>query len=121
MKTSLIIPTLNEIDGVREVLPRIDPRWCDEILVVDGGSTDGTVEWLRENGYRVIVQDVPGIGNAYRQAYRHTTGDVVVTFSPDGNSIPELIPALVRKMSEGWTSSSRRGTSGRRGARTMTG
>jgi glycosyltransferase involved in cell wall biosynthesis len=102
VKTSLIIPTLNEIDGVRAVMHRINPGWCDEILVVDGGSSDGTVEWLREHGYRVIIQDVPGIGNAYRQAYRHTAGEVIVTFSPDGNSIPELIPALLRKMAEGY-------------------
>ena len=102
MTTSLIVPTLNEIDGVRAVMPKIDPSWCDETLVVDGGSTDGTVEWLRERGYRVIIQDKPGIGNAYRQAYAHTTGDIIVTFSPDGNSIPELIPALVSAMGKGY-------------------
>jgi glycosyltransferase involved in cell wall biosynthesis len=102
MKTSLIIPTLNEIDGVRAIMPRIDPSWCSEILIVDGGSTDGTVEWLREHDYRVIIQELKGIGNAYRQAHRHTTGDVIMTFSPDGNSIPELIPRIVSKMEEGY-------------------
>lgn len=101
MRTSLIIPTLNEIDGVRAVMPRIDRSWCDEILVVDGGSSDGTVEWLRANGYPVVLQDEPGIGNAYRKAYAHTTGDVILTFSPDGNSIPELIPELIAAMSSG--------------------
>lgn len=101
MKTALVIPTLNEIDGVKAVMPRIDRSWCDEILVVDGGSSDGTVEWLRANDYRVVLQDEPGIGNAYRKAYAHTTGDVILTFSPDGNSIPELIPDLVAAMAGG--------------------
>lgn len=102
MKTSLIIPTLNEIDGVRAVMPKIDPSWCSEILVVDGGSTDGTVEWLRDNGYRVILQTKPGVGNAYRQAYACTTGDVILTFSPDGNSVPERIPDLIAAMEKGY-------------------
>jgi len=102
VKTSLIIPTLNEIDGVRAVMPRIDRSWCSEVLVVDGGSSDGTIEWLRANDWRVIVQDKPGIGNAYRQAYAHTTGDVILTFSPDGNSIPEIVPDLVRAMEKGY-------------------
>ncbi len=102
MKTSLIIPTLNEIDGVQHVMPQIDRSWCDEILVVDGGSTDGTVEWLREQGWAVTLQSQPGLGAAYRQAQAQTTGDVIVTFSPDGNSLPGRIPVLIDKMREGY-------------------
>jgi glycosyltransferase involved in cell wall biosynthesis len=102
MRTTLIIPTLNEVDGVKAIMPRIDRAWCDEIVVVDGGSTDGTVEWLRENGWQVVIQKQRGLGNAYRQVHATTTGDVIVTFSPDGNSIPELIPALIEEMQKGY-------------------
>lgn len=102
MTTTLIIPTYNEIDGVKAIMPQIDRSWCDEILVVDGGSTDGTVEWLRENNWNVIQQTKPGIGEAYREAQAVTTGEVILTFSPDGNSVAERIPALVEEMRKGY-------------------
>lgn len=102
MKTSLIIPTLNEIDGVKAIMPRIDKSWCDEIIVVDGGSTDGTIEWLRSHGYRVLIQEKKGIGHGYRQAQAAATGDILITFSPDGNSVPERIPGLVSAINKGY-------------------
>lgn len=102
MRTTLIIPSLNEIDGVKAVMPRVNKNWCDEILVVDGGSTDGTVEWLKENDFRVIIQEQKGLGYAYRQAQAATTGDVIITFSPDGNSLPERIPDLIEAMKKGY-------------------
>ena len=48
MSTALIILTLNEIDGVKNILPKIDQKLVDEILVVDGGSTDGTIEHVKK-------------------------------------------------------------------------
>ena len=48
---TLLALTLNEIDGVKAIMPQVDRSWCDQIIVVDGGSTDGTIEWCRENGY----------------------------------------------------------------------
>ena len=102
MKTTLIIPTLNEIDGVKAIMPQIDRKWCDEVIIVDGGSTDGTVEWLGDNGWWVIRQEQRGLGNAYRQAQSLTTGDVILTFSPDGNSQSDRIPALIEEMRKGY-------------------
>ena len=54
MSTSLIITTLNEIDGIKKILPEIKKEWVDEIIIIDGGSTDGTVEKAREMGFKVI-------------------------------------------------------------------
>jgi glycosyltransferase involved in cell wall biosynthesis len=102
MRITLLLPTLNEIDGMRTIMPRVNPAWVDEILVVDGGSTDGTVEYAREAGYRVHHQKSKGITYAYQEALEVATGDIVVAFSPDGNSIPERIPEVVAKMREGW-------------------
>lgn len=102
MKTTLIIPTLNEIDGVKAIMPTINRSWLDEIIVVDGGSTDGTVEWLKENNWRVIIQEKRGLGNAYRQAHAETTGDIIITFSPDGNSLASRIPDLIAEMKKGY-------------------
>ena len=102
MKYSLLVMTLNEIDGMKSILPRVKREWCDQILVIDGGSTDGTVEWAKKNGYEVYVQKRKGFRHAYTEALPLITGDVVITFSPDGNSIPELIPALKEKIADGY-------------------
>jgi len=102
MKTTLFIPTLNEIVGMKAIMPKVKREWFDQILVLDGKSTDGTAEYAREQGYDVIVQSEPGLRQGYREAWPHIKGDVVVTFSPDGNSVPELLPALLDKMREGY-------------------
>lgn len=101
MKITLLVPTLNEIDGFKEVMPKIDKSWYDQLLVVDGGSTDGTADLARSMGYDVYAQKKRGLRNGYIEALPHIKGDVIITFSPDGNSVPELIPPLVEKMKEG--------------------
>src|SRR5512147_1763551 len=102
MKVTLVIPTLNEIDGMKAIMPKIKREWVDQILVVDGNSTDGTAEWAREHGYEVVVQKRKGMRYAYMDALPYIKGDVMLTFSPDGNSIPELIPECIKKMKEGY-------------------
>ncbi len=98
MKTTLLIPTLNEIEGMKTIMPKIDPAWVDQILIVDGQSTDGTIEFAREKGYDLVIQQQKGMRHAYMEALPHVRGDVILTFSPDGNSIPELIPDCLAKM-----------------------
>jgi glycosyltransferase involved in cell wall biosynthesis len=102
MLVTLHVPVLNEIEGMKAVMPKIDPAWVDQILVVDGGSTDGTVEWARDQGYEVYCQKEKGLRYAYIEALPLMRGEVIIGFSPDGNSMPEAIPALVEKMREGW-------------------
>ncbi|WP_041772194.1 glycosyltransferase family 2 protein [Leptospirillum ferriphilum] len=102
MKSSLLVMTLNEINGMKAIMPRVDRTWVDQIIVVDGGSTDGTIEWAIENGYQVYVQKERGFRHAYTEVWPLVSGDIVITFSPDGNSIPELIPDLIAKMKEGF-------------------
>ena len=102
MKVTLLILTLDEIQGVREIMPQLNSEWCDQLIVVDGGSKDGTLEYLQEKGYSVILQKQPGPREAYLDALEHVDGDIIITFSPDGNSVPEIIPQLVSKMKEGY-------------------
>ena len=102
MTVTLLALTLNEIDGVKVILPQIHTSWYDQILVVDGGSTDGTIEWCRDNGYPVYVQQRQGIRFAYLEVLPMIIGDIVVTISPDGNCPPEAIPELVAKVNEGY-------------------
>lgn len=102
MKTTLVVCTLNEIDGMKAIMPKVKREWVDQILVMDGGSTDGTIEWAEENGYEVYVQKQKGFRHGYTECLPLIRGDVMITFSPDGNSIPELIPDLIAKMREGY-------------------
>ena len=100
MTVTIIVPTLNEIKGMQQIMPRIKPEWYDQLIVLDGHSVDGTVEWCQSQGYEVFTQQKVGMWNAYKELFQsgNVNGDIVVTFSPDGNSIPELIPLLVSKM-----------------------
>ncbi|MCB2263907.1 MAG: glycosyltransferase family 2 protein [Candidatus Thiosymbion ectosymbiont of Robbea hypermnestra] len=102
MKVTLLVMTLNEIEGMKAIMPRVDRSWVDQIIVVDGGSTDGTIEWAYENSYEVYVQKQKGFRHAYTEVWSLITGDIVITFSPDGNSVPELIPDLIAKTKEGY-------------------
>jgi glycosyltransferase involved in cell wall biosynthesis len=99
---TLLALTLDEIQGVQAILPRIDRSWIGQLLVVDGGSTDGTIEWCRDNGFDVYVQRRKGIRHAYLEVLPRITGDVVVTISPDGNCPVEAIPRLLAKIDEGY-------------------
>lgn len=102
MKTTLLVLTLNEVEGMQVIMPQIDRAWFDQILVVDGGSTDGTIEWARANSYEVMIQSRKGIRFAYFDALPLIQGDVVMSISPDGNCPVEFIPALLDKMREGY-------------------
>jgi glycosyltransferase involved in cell wall biosynthesis len=102
MKVTLLVPTLNEAVGMRTVMPKVKKEWVDQVLIVDGNSKDGTADIAREMGYDVVIQKTPGIRGAYMDALGFVKGDVILTFSPDGNSIPELIPVCIEKMKDGY-------------------
>ena len=87
LKTTLLLPTLNEIEAV---------------IVVDGGSTDGTVEYLRGQGLAIHSQARRGYGVGMRQGMLMARGDIVVEFTQDGNSVPADIPRIIDKMTEGY-------------------
>lgn len=102
MKTTLLVPALNEINGMRSVLPRLRREWVDEIIVVDGGSTDGSFEYAQSLGFTTLKQKSKGMISAYWEGLAVAQGDVIIPFSPDGNSVPERIPDLILKMQEGY-------------------
>jgi hypothetical protein len=43
-KTTLLVMTLNEVDGMKVIMPQINKDWCEQIIIVDSGSTNGTIE-----------------------------------------------------------------------------
>ena len=95
-KVSVVVPALNEEDNLRLVLNRI-PEWVDEILLVDGHSTDGTLKVTcdqRPNA-RIVEQRGKGKGAALRNGFAAATGDIIVMLDADGSTLPEEIPAYV--------------------------
>ncbi|MCA9408587.1 MAG: glycosyltransferase family 2 protein [Candidatus Omnitrophica bacterium] len=101
-KVTLIIFTWNEIDGMKVIMPQIKKEWYDQLIIVDGGSTDGTIEYAQANGYDIFVQKERGAGAAFLESFEKAEGDIIVIFSPDGNSVPEKIPELVAKIKQGY-------------------
>jgi glycosyltransferase involved in cell wall biosynthesis len=102
MKITLLVPTLNEEVGMRSIMPRVDRSLFEQILVVDGNSRDNTVAVAREMGYDVVLQKSPGIRGAYMDALPFIKGEAILTFSPDGNSIPGLLKPCIDKFREGY-------------------
>jgi len=102
MSVIVFVLTLDEIDGVSEIMPKIKKEWADKIIFVDGGSTDGTIEKAKELGFEVIHQKNQGEGNACRVGTDATESDFIMFFSPDGNDVPDDIPKLIEKTNEGY-------------------
>lgn len=91
---SLVIPTLNEEATIADVIAAAAP-YADEVLVVDGHSTDATREIAAAAGARVCVQPGKGKGDAIRHALTEARGEVVVFMDADGSHEPADIPRLV--------------------------
>jgi glycosyltransferase involved in cell wall biosynthesis len=102
MTVTLLLPTLNEIDGFKSIFRQIDRSLFDDILVVDGRSTDGTVEYAISQGLRVMTQLRKGLGPGVCDAIHTLKTDYVIEFSLDGNCLPEHLPELARKLKEGY-------------------
>jgi glycosyltransferase involved in cell wall biosynthesis len=102
MKVCIVIPTLNELQGLKGIVSKIRPEWFDRIVILDGGSVDGTIQYAKDAGYDVVVQKKPGVRMAYIECQEYLNEDIIITFSPDGNSIVETIPLLVDEIKRGY-------------------
>ena len=81
-RVTVVIPCLNEKEGIGEVLREL-PSFVDEIVVVDNGSTDGTAAVARELGAHVVTELHRGYGRAYKSGFSRATGDIIVTLDGD--------------------------------------
>jgi dolichol-phosphate hexosyltransferase len=101
---SIIVPTLNEEQGIKQTINSIpiedlnELGYGVEIVVVDGLSTDRTPQVARELGAKVILETREGYGRAYKTAFSEATGDPLVTLDADGTYPAHLIPDYVRKI-----------------------
>ncbi len=96
VSVSVVIPALNEAASLPHVLPRI-PAGVHEVILVDGASTDGTIEVARRirPDIHVVRQERPGKGAALRAGFEAASGDIVVHLDADGSTDPAEIPAFV--------------------------
>ena len=99
---SVIIPALNEARNLPDVLRRL-PADLHEVILVDGQSTDGTVDVAREclASVRVIAQNRRGKGNALACGLSAASGDIVVLLDGDGSADPAEIPGFVAALMAG--------------------
>jgi glycosyltransferase involved in cell wall biosynthesis len=103
MKVTVVIPTWNEAGCIESVISEIPRDVVDEIIVVDGHSTDGTAEIVKRiDGVTLLIQDGKGFGSAIAQGFKAAGGDAIVVLDGDGSHNPADIPKLVDKIDEGY-------------------
>lgn len=93
-KITVIIPCLNEEQGIEQVLRRM-PEFVDQVIVVDNGSTDRTSDVAKSLGAEVIREPVRGYGRSYKRGFSNATGDIIVTLDGDHSYPPDAISYLL--------------------------
>ena len=99
---SVVVPALNEERNLPYVFGRI-PGDVAEVILVDGGSVDRTVEVARELYPSLIVvhQTRTGKGNALACGFAASTGEIIAMIDADGSTDPAEIPRFVEALTEG--------------------
>ena len=93
-RITVVIPCLNEEEGIVQVLSRM-PSFVDEVIVVDNNSTDRTAEMARRYGARVLHEKIRGYGRAYKTGLMQAQGDVIVTLDGDHSYPVDAISYLL--------------------------
>ena len=91
---TVVIPCLNEEQGIEQILSRM-PAFVDEVIVVDNGSTDRTTEVARSFGAQVIQEEVRGYGRSYRRGFASARGDLIITLDGDHSYPVDAISYLL--------------------------
>jgi glycosyltransferase involved in cell wall biosynthesis len=99
-RVSIVVPAKNEAGGIAQIVEGVKP-YGDEILVVDGRSTDGTGEIAKKLGAKVVMDGRRGKGSALRMGMEEASGDVLVFIDADGSHDPTDIPKLVQPIIDG--------------------
>lgn len=98
---SLCLLTWNEIHGCKQVVPTLPKHLFSEIFALDGGSSDGTIEYLKSEGISVIAQRTRSYNAAYVEALEHFSGDAIVFYHPKGTVDEATLPDLVNALNAG--------------------
>jgi len=98
---SLIIPALNEEGSLGRVLDAVPAGIVDEIIVVDGGSSDDTVALAHAHGCRVVEEPRRGYGRACATGAAAARGEVLLFMDADGADDPTYLPPLLAPLRNG--------------------
>ncbi len=93
-RVTVVVPTKNEEGLIGEIVDSVRP-YADEVLVIDGHSTDRTREIAVQHGARVELDGGKGKGEALRRSMEVATTEIVCFIDADGSHDPKDIPALV--------------------------
>ena len=100
-RVSVVIPAYNEAMSIGNVIANCK-AFCDEIIVVDDGSTDDTAKIARNIGAIVIRNEKNlGVTKATQKGLEAAHGDIIVTMDADGQHDPSDIPKLIKPLTEG--------------------
>jgi glycosyltransferase involved in cell wall biosynthesis len=99
-KVTVVVPTLDEEETIERVLADVRPH-ADELLLVDGGSTDRTRALAAEMGVRTLRDDGRGKGSAIREGLKAASNPIVVFIDGDGSHEPADIAKLVGPIRSG--------------------
>jgi Glycosyl transferase family 2 len=100
-RVAAVIPALDEAAALPLVLRELPPSAVDEVVVVDGGSVDGTVEAATEAGARVVVETRRGYGRACAVGAAATDAEVIVFLDGDGSDDPAFVPDVLEPVLAG--------------------
>lgn len=97
---TVTIPTLNEEKAIGKVIRMIPEMEDLEIMIVDGLSTDTTVEIAEQLGARAVMEKRKGYGRAYKTGFAEAKGDIIATLDGDLTYPAEKIPELVKYLQD---------------------
>lgn len=107
MKVSVVIPALNEEKTIAQTVAQVPLRQLNflgyyaEVVVVDNGSTDRTVEFAKRAGAKVVATSRPGYGEALQVGFAAAVGDIIITGDANMNYAMAAIPRLLEEFIEG--------------------
>ncbi len=100
---SIVIPALDEEAAIKDVIEKCK-KYSQQIIVMDGHSTDNTIAVAEKAGATVILDNGKGKGAAMREAVRHVTNDIIVFIDADGShdadDIPKLVDPIIRGVAD---------------------
>jgi len=101
LRLTLCLLTWNELEGCKHDVPKLPLDEFEEVFAVDGGSRDGTVEFLQSRGIVTHQQPVRGYNQAYLCAFDKCTTDALILFHPKGSVDPSSVTRFRALLEQG--------------------